>query len=125
MLWSGQPHQSAWQADCLGDKGRALYMLKRNDEAMKAVEEALAHRPEGRVGASLHMLRGEIYEAQGNIKEAIRSYVLPVQLMADSDQVVKPRALKKLIAALKEDGQNDAAQRYQQEFDLKYPGWNE
>lgn len=120
-----QDADPAWQADGLDDKGRALYMLKRYDEAMKAVEEGLALRPEGRVGASLHMLRGEIYEAQGNITEAIRSYVLPVQLMADSDQAVKPRALKKLITALKEDGQNDAAQRYQEEFDRKYPGWKE
>lgn len=120
-----QEASPAWQADCLDDKGRALYMLKRNDEAMKAVEEGLALRPEGRVGASLHMLRGEIFEAQGNIKEAIRSYVLPVQLMADSDQVVKPRALKLLIPALKKDGQNDSAQGYQQELDRKYPGWKE
>ncbi|MFC7339226.1 tetratricopeptide repeat protein [Haloferula chungangensis] len=120
-----QESDAAWQADCLNDKGRALYKLKRYDEAMKAVEEGLALRPEGRIGASLHMLRGEIYEAQGNLKEAIRSFVLPVQLMADSDQVVKPRALKMLIAALQKDGQSDAALRYQQELDRKYPGWEE
>lgn len=120
-----QESDPAWQADCLNDKGRSLYMLERYDEAMKAVEKGLALRPEGRVGASLHMQRGDIYAAQGNIKEAIRSYVLPVQLMADGDQVVKPKALKKLIEALKKDGQNDAAQRYQKELDRKYPGWKE
>ncbi|MEP4076648.1 tetratricopeptide repeat protein [Haloferula sp.] len=120
-----QESDPAWQADCLNDKGRALFMLKRYDEAMTSVEEGLALRPEGRAGASLHMLRGEIFEAQGNIKEAIRSYVLPVQLMADGDQVVKPKALSKLIEVLKKDGQTDAANRYQQELDRKYPGWKE
>ena len=120
-----QEADPAWQADCLNDKGRSLFMLKRFDESMKAVEEGLALRPEGRAGASLHMLRGEIFEAQGNLKEAIRSYVLPVQLMADGDQVVKPKALTKLIEALKKDGQTDAANRYRQELDRKYPGWKE
>ena len=120
-----QESDPAWQSDCLNDKGRSLFMLKRYDEAMQAVEEGLAMRPEGRAGASLHMLRGEIYEAQGKLKDAIASYVLPVNLMADSDQVVKPVALTKLIAALKKDGQADAAARYQDELDRKYPGWKE
>lgn len=120
-----QESDPAWQADCLYDKGRALFMLERYDEAMKVVEEGLALRPEGRAGASLHMLRGEVYEAQGSIKEAIRSYVLPVQLMADTDRVVKPKALKKLISALEKDGQRDVAQRYKDELDRKYPGWEE
>ncbi|MGB6222172.1 tetratricopeptide repeat protein [Haloferula sp.] len=120
-----QESDPAWQADCLNGKGRSLYMLKRYDEAMVAVEEGLALRPEGRVGASLHMLRGEIFEAQGNIKEAIRSYVLPVQLMADGDQVVKPQALTRLIGALEKDGQLDTAARYREELNRKYPGWKE
>ncbi|BCX48729.1 tetratricopeptide repeat-containing protein [Haloferula helveola] len=113
----------AWRADGLTDKGRALVNLKRLDEATKAVEAGLELRPEGRVGANLHLLRGDILMAQGKPDEAVRSYILPVQLMDDNDELVKPRALYKLIDALEKSGKGADAEKYRQELKQKYPKW--
>lgn len=115
--------ESGWQADGLLDRGQALSMLERYDEAMEAIEAALAFRPEGRLAASLNLVRGDIFLAQGNTVEARRAYILPVQLMDDNDQVVKPRALSQLVKALTQEGRSEEAARYQEELDQKYPGW--
>lgn len=115
--------EQRWQADGQHDRGRALYMESKYDDAMAAVEQGLALRPEGRIGANLHLLRGDIFLARGNTEEAVRAYILPVQLMDDGDRVVKPRALYKLSIALEKLGKTQDAQRYRQELESKYPGW--
>jgi tetratricopeptide (TPR) repeat protein len=112
-----------WRADALTDRGRALLMLDRPEEAMEAAEQGLGLGPEGRVGAALHLLRGDILIAQDNAEEAVRAYVLPVELMDDRDRVVKPEALHKLIKALKQVGKFEDAAKYQEELDRKYPDW--
>lgn len=114
---------SAWRADGLTDRGKALLAIKKYDDATKSVEEGLALRPEGRIGANLHMLRGDILMAEGKPEEAVRSYILPVQLMDDGDRVVKPRALLKLIEALEKSGKPADAQKYRDELQRKYPNW--
>ncbi|MCH7224729.1 tetratricopeptide repeat protein [Haloferula sp. A504] len=116
--------EPAWRADTLADKGQALLDLKRFDEATKAVEEGLSLRPEGRVGAALHLVRGDILMAEGKPpEEAVRSYILPVQLMDDNDRIVKPKALYKLIAALEKAGKSEDAEQYRQQLQSKYPDW--
>lgn len=116
--------EPAWRADSLTDRGRALFALKRYDEATEAVEQGLELRPEGRVGANLHLLRGDILLAQGNPDEAVQSYILPVQLMADTDRAVRPRALHKLIGALEQAGKSADAAQYRKELADTYPGWS-
>ena len=113
----------AWRADGLTDRGQALLALKKYEDATKSVEEGLSLRPEGRVGANLHMLRGDILLAEGKPEEAVRSYILPVQLMDDGDRVVKPKALLKLIQALEKAGKPTDAQKYRDELQQKYPNW--
>ncbi|MGE9269952.1 MAG: tetratricopeptide repeat protein [Verrucomicrobiales bacterium] len=113
----------AWRADGLTDKGKALLTLKKYDEATQTAEEGLALRPEGRIGANLHMLRGDILLAQGKPEEAVRSYILPVQLMDDDDRVVKPLALHKLIQALEQANKPGDAAKYREELQQKYPIW--
>ena len=113
----------AWKADGLADKANALLALKRLEEANSAVEEGLGMRPEGRVGAQLHMARGDILMAEEKPAEAVRSYILPVQLMDDNDRSVRPLALHKLIQALEAAGQADDARKYREELQQKYPDW--
>jgi tetratricopeptide (TPR) repeat protein len=113
----------AWRADGLTDRGRALLALKKYSDATTSVEEGLSLRPEGRVGANLHMLRGDILLAEGKPGEAVRSYILPVQLMDDGDRVVKPRALFKLVNALEQADKPADAQKYRDELHRKYPNW--
>lgn len=114
---------SAWRADGLTDRGRSLLALKKYDDATKSAEEGLSLRPEGRIGANLHMLRGDILLAEGKPEDAIRSYILPVQLMDDDDRVVKPLALFKLVNALEKAGKTSDAQKYRDELQRKYPNW--
>ncbi len=113
----------AWQADGKLDRGRALFDLERFDEAMKEVDEGLELRPQGRVAAGLHMLRGDLQMQQGRADEAVRSYILPVELMDDDDQVVKPLALHKLVTALNKAGKPQDAAKYQAQLDASYPAW--
>lgn len=114
---------AAWRADGLTDRGKALLALKKFEDATKSVEEGLALRPEGRIGANLHMLRGDILLAEGKAEEAVRSYILPVQLMDDGDRVVKPLALYKLVSALEKVGKTADARKYRDELQQKYPNW--
>ncbi|MCU0796586.1 MAG: tetratricopeptide repeat protein [Akkermansiaceae bacterium] len=113
----------AWKADGLADKANALLLLKRLDEATATVEEGLAMRPEGRIGSLLHMARGDILLAENKPTEAVRSYIIPVGLMDESDRSVRPLALHKLIAALEAAGQKADAEKYRQELQQKYPDW--
>lgn len=115
--------EPGWRADALADKGQALLNLKKFDEATQAIEDGLALRPEGRIGASLLLIRGDILMATGQPAEAVRSYIVPVELMDDSDRVVKPKALHKLIAALEQTGKTQDAEKYRQELQRKYPNW--
>jgi len=114
-----------WRADGLTDKGRAQFNLKRYDEAMESVEAGLALRPEGRVGANLHLLWGDILMAREKPDEAIQRYIVPVQLMGENDRNVRPRALKKLIAAYEAAGKPAQARDYQRQLADQYPGWSE
>lgn len=113
----------AWKADGLADKANALLALEKFDEANTAVEEGLAMRPEGRIGALLHMARGDILLAQNKPADAVRSYILPVRLMDDNDRSVRPLALHKLILGLEAAGQKPDAEKYRQELQQKYPDW--
>ncbi len=113
----------AWKADGLADIAAAHLKLGELDKATKAVEEGLALRPEGRTGAWLNLVRGDIYLAEKQPQEAVRAYILPVQLMDDDDQVVKPLAYHKLIQALKAAGNTADAAKYEQELKRKYPNW--
>lgn len=114
----------AWIADGLTDKAKALLLLKRYDEALKVAEEGLGMRPEGRIGAGLHLVRGDILMGQEKADEAVKSYMIPVQLMDDGDKTVKPKAIYKLIQALEKAGKKEDATKYRKELESKYPGWN-
>ena len=113
----------AWRADGLADRAASLLKLDRIEEATKAVEEGLSLRPEGRTSAQLNLVRGDIYMAEGKPKEAVRAYILPVELMDDGDQMVKPRAYHQLIAALAKLGNKTDEEKYRQELKRKYPNW--
>ncbi|MBB5351199.1 tetratricopeptide (TPR) repeat protein [Haloferula luteola] len=114
----------AWKADGLADRASALLKLGKSKEATQAVEEGLALRPEGRTGAQLNLVRGDIFLAENQAQEAVRAYILPVELMDDSDQVVKPLAYHKLILALKAAGNTADATQYATELKRKYPNWS-
>lgn len=112
-----------WKADGLLDKGQALLDLNRPAEALKVAEEGLAMRPQGRVGAGLNILRGDVFMKQGNATEAAAAYVGTVVFMDDNDKVLKPRALYKLSEALEKKGDKAEAEKYRQERLRKYPNW--
>jgi len=115
----------AWRADALHDQGRALFQLKKYDEATASVETALALRPEGRIGANIYLLKGDVLMAQDKPSEAVQSYILPVQLMDDGDRILRPKALQRLVAALEKAGKPGEAGQYREELQRKYPGWKE
>jgi len=110
-----------WKADGLLDKGRALLLLDRPSEARKAADDALALRPQGRTSAGLRILSGDLEFKGGDAKKAAAEYEVVVQFHEDKD--LKPQALQKLIEALKQQGEEAEAKKYEQQLQREFPKW--
>lgn len=111
----------AWKADGLLDRGRALFLLDRQDEARKAADEALAMRPQGRTSAGLRVLSGDLEMRSGNPKKASAEYLVVVNFHEDKD--LKPLAMHKLIEALEKQGDKAEADKYRQQLKSAFPDW--
>jgi TolA-binding protein len=112
---------SAWIADGLLDRARALFALKRFDESRKAAEEAIALNPQGRTSAMLRILMGDLEMQSNNAQRAAAEYLVIVQFHDDAE--LKPVALDKLIKAL--DAQNDTAEaaKFRAQLQREFPNW--
>jgi len=111
----------AWIADGLLDRARALFALKRFDDARKAAGEAIALNPQGRTSAMLRILMGDLEMQGNNPQRAAAEYLVVVQFHEDAE--LKPLALDKLIKAL--DAQNDTAEaaKFRQQLQREFPNW--
>jgi tetratricopeptide (TPR) repeat protein len=113
----------AWKADGLLDRAKALYLLGKTDEAMKAAEDCQALRPEGRVNSEIRLVQGDIHMKRNDPGQAAGAYVVVVELLDDNDVVLKPLALWKLVQALEAKGDKAGAEEYKQRLNTKYPAW--
>lgn len=113
----------AWKAEGLLDRAKALDMLGKTDEAMKAVEDCQALRPEGRVNSEIRLVQGDIHMKRNDPAQAAGSYVVVVELLDDNDKSLKPLALWKLVRALEAKGDKTAAEEYKEQLTKKYPDW--
>lgn len=111
----------SWKADGLLDRGRALFALKRYDEARKAAGDGLELGPQGRTSGGLRILVGDLEMADENPKKASAEYLIVVGFLEDKE--VKPLALWKLIQAL--EAQNDQAEaaKYRKQLQSEFPDW--
>lgn len=111
----------AWKADGLLDRGRALFLLKRPDEARQMADQAFDLRPQGRTSAGLRILSGDLFLHAGDPKLAAADYLNVVQFHEDRD--LKPLALHQLTLAF--EAQNDAAQagKYREQLKSEFPDW--
>ena len=114
---------SAWKADGLLDRGRALFALKQIPEARKAADEAIALRPQGHISAGLNILDGDLDLQAGNAKMAGGKYQIVVQFH-DDDKVLKPLALWKLVQVLEQQADTTEAEKYRQQLKTEFPEWN-
>lgn len=112
-----------WKADGLLDRAKALYQLGKTDEAMKAVEDCQALRPEGRVNSEIRLVQGDVFMKRNDPAQAAGAYVVVVELLDDNDKVLKPLALWNLVRALEAKGDKAGAQEYKEQLTKKYPGW--
>jgi len=112
---------SAWKADGLLDRGRALLALDRATEARQAADEALALRPQGRTSAGLRILLGNIELKANDPRKASAEYLIVVKFHEDKD--LKPLAMWKLIAALDQQGDKAEAEKYRQQLKTEFPDW--
>ena len=111
-----------WKADGLLDRGRALFALKRMEEARKAADEAIALRPQGHTAAGLNILDGDLDLQAGNAKAAGGKYEIVVQFHVD-DKELKPLALWKLGQALEQLNDHGEAEKYRQQLKAEFPDW--
>ncbi|BCU79247.1 tetratricopeptide repeat protein [Luteolibacter sp. LG18] len=109
------------KADALLDKGRELFGLKRDAEAQKAVDEATDMHPEGRTGAGLRLLSGDLKMRAGDAAGAAGPYMNVVQFIDDRD--LKPLALWKLAKALEKKGDTADAEKYREQLKKEFPNW--
>jgi tetratricopeptide (TPR) repeat protein len=111
----------AWKADGLLDRGRALFLLDKTDEARAAADEAFALRPQGRTSAGLRILSGDLHMKAGDPRKASAEYIIVVSFHDDKD--LKPRALHKLIEALEKQGDQAEADKYRAQLKSEFPDW--
>lgn len=110
-----------WRADGLLDLGRALFALKRMDEARKAADEAAALRPQGRTSSGLRILSGDLNVNDGKIGPAAADYLNVIQFHEDAD--LKPLAIWKYIKVLELQGKSDEASKYRGQLQSEFPAW--
>jgi len=111
----------AWKADGLLDRGRALFALDKPADARKDADDADALHPQGRTGAGLRILSGDLEMKAGDPKKAAAAYLFVVKFHEDKD--LKPLALWKLIAALEKQGDKPEAEKYRQQLKSEFPDW--
>ena len=112
---------SAWKADGLLDRGRALLMLGRATESRKAADEALALHPQGHTNAGLFILTGDLEMKAGDAKTAAGKYQYVVQFHDDKE--LKPQALWKLVKAFEKQGDAAEAAKYSKQLKDEFPNW--
>jgi tetratricopeptide (TPR) repeat protein len=111
----------SWKADGMLDRGRALLMLDRPEEARKAADEALALRPQGRTSAGLRILLGDLEIKAADPMKASAEYLIVVKFHEDKD--LKPLALWKLITALEQQKDKPEADKYRLQLKTEFPDW--
>ncbi|MFD0895968.1 tetratricopeptide repeat protein [Luteolibacter ambystomatis] len=111
----------ALKADALLDKGRELFALKRDAEAQATHDEATKMHVEGRTGAGLRMLSGDLKMRAGKAEEATHDYQYVVLWVEDRD--LKPLALWKLARALEKKGDTAEAEKYSSQLKKEFPNW--
>ncbi|MGC4016024.1 MAG: tetratricopeptide repeat protein [Luteolibacter sp.] len=111
----------ALKADALLDKGRELFALKRDAEAQKAVDEATVMHVEGRTGAGLRLLTGDLNMRAGKAEDATHDYQYVVNWIDDRD--LKPLAIWKLAKALEKKGDTAEAEKYREKLKKEFPNW--
>ncbi len=110
-----------WKADALLDRGRALLLLKRPEDAKNAANEALALHPQGHTSAGLNILVGDLERKSGDLKTAAGKYLIVVEFHDDKD--LKPLALWKLIQVLDQQSDQAEATKYRQKLAKEFPDW--
>jgi len=113
----------SWKADGLVDRGRALFLLKRFQEARKAADEADDLHPQGRTLAALLLLSGDLYFQARQLEPAGAAYLRVARLHEDKD--LKPLAMWKCIQVFTEQGKTDQVQEYRQRLKSEFPDWKE
>lgn len=111
----------AWKADGLLDSARALLALDRPADSRKAVDDAMALRPQGRTSAALRILTGDLELKANDSKKACAEYLVVVNFHDDKE--LKPLALWKLVNALETQGDKTEAEKYRQQLKTSFPDW--
>lgn len=111
----------SWKADGLLDQARALFVLSRDEEARKSIDAASDLRPDGRTGAGVRLLSGDLKAKAGDFSGAAAEFLIVVNFIDDRD--LKPLALSKLINALEKKGDNAEAVKYRAQLLRDFPNW--
>ena len=103
-------------------RGRAQFGLKRYEDVAVSIEEGLNIDRETLVAAQLHMLAGDTASAQGQVKEALSSYVLVKTTWEDPQ--LTPGAMAKmaaLYAKSEEDVDKVESEKLRKELATRFP----
>ena len=109
------------RADAMLKKASAQVKLGQTAEAEAVGKEVLKLVRTGRSNSEARVLLGDLAMAAGDPKQAVRFYVIVVEL--GTDPVAVPEALTKLIAALNALNEPIKAQEYQRQLEARFPNY--
>ena len=109
------------RARAMLDQANCHLKLNALEQANKVAGDVLLLIRSGRLNAEARILLGDIAMAKGTPDQAVQQYVIVAEF--DTDPVMLPMALHRLVGALEKQGKADAAAQYHKELDSKFPNY--
>lgn len=109
------------RARAMLDQANCHFKLGALEPATKVAGDVLLLIRSGRLNSEARILLGDLESAKGKPDEAVQQYVIVAEF--DTDQVMLPRALHRLVTTLEKQGKAELAAKYRKELQEKFPNY--
>lgn len=109
------------RARAMLDQANCHFKLGALEPATKVAGDVLLLIRSGRLNSEARILLGDLESAKGKPDEAVQQYVIVAEF--DTDQVMLPKALHRLVTTLEKQGKAELAAKYRKELQEKFPNY--
>lgn len=107
------------RARAMLDQANCHFKLGALEPASKVAGDVLLLIRSGRLNSEARILLGDLELAKGKPDEAVQQYVIVAEF--DTDPVMLPKALTRLVTTLEKQGKAEMAAKYHKELQDKFP----